>query len=228
MRQLKQMMRARKAQMLWCGPCECITLKCWRENDAYCNCGDEWSQPTPPAPTTHTVKFQSNNNSYGTVNTRSIEVEDGATVDIVENVLVIGEYTVTAIAEAGYRFARRHVRWGWEMPVTITSDLTIVAQFEEYIPIQWIDAPSQASIMIIEGPADESITFTYSPADATHVIADVQITSSDPEVATAIISNASNGVATLRIYWVGHWQAIITYFYELASYEIEVNVSPAP
>ena len=40
MRQLKTMLRARKAQMLWCGPCECLTLKCWRENDEYCNCGD--------------------------------------------------------------------------------------------------------------------------------------------------------------------------------------------
>lgn len=40
MRQLKTMLRARKAQMLWCGSCECLTLKCWRENDEYCNCGD--------------------------------------------------------------------------------------------------------------------------------------------------------------------------------------------
>ena len=40
MRQLKTMLRARKAQMLWCGPCECLTLKCWRENDEYCNCGE--------------------------------------------------------------------------------------------------------------------------------------------------------------------------------------------
>ena len=40
MRQLKQMLRARKAQMLGCWKCECLTLKCWRENDEFCNCGD--------------------------------------------------------------------------------------------------------------------------------------------------------------------------------------------
>ena len=40
MRQLKQMLRVRKAQMLGCGSCECLTLKCRRENDEFCNCGD--------------------------------------------------------------------------------------------------------------------------------------------------------------------------------------------
>lgn len=42
MRQLKQMMRARKAQMLWCGPCECLTLKCRKENDEFCGCWWDW------------------------------------------------------------------------------------------------------------------------------------------------------------------------------------------
>lgn len=46
MRQLKQMMRARKAQMLWCGPCECLTLKCRKENDEFCNCNwESWGWP---------------------------------------------------------------------------------------------------------------------------------------------------------------------------------------
>lgn len=36
MRAIKQFMRNRKAEMLWCGPCECRTLQCWRE--AQCNC----------------------------------------------------------------------------------------------------------------------------------------------------------------------------------------------
>lgn len=43
MRQLKTMLRARKAQMLWCGDCECRTLlarKCANEN---CNCGENKS-----------------------------------------------------------------------------------------------------------------------------------------------------------------------------------------
>lgn len=40
MRQLKQMLRARKAQMLACGPCECRTLQCWRYANENCGCGE--------------------------------------------------------------------------------------------------------------------------------------------------------------------------------------------
>lgn len=73
MRQLKSFMKAKKP--MWrCGECECLTLKCWKENDAFCNCGtssegpgveyvfkdwdgtvlkkwsiDEWATPKAPA-----------------------------------------------------------------------------------------------------------------------------------------------------------------------------------
>lgn len=73
MRQLKNLMKAKKP--MWrCGECECITLKCWRDNDEFCNCGtsseglgveyvfknrngtilkkwsiDEWATPKAPA-----------------------------------------------------------------------------------------------------------------------------------------------------------------------------------
>lgn len=73
MRQLKNFMKAKKP--MWrCGECECVTLKCWRENDTFCNCGtsseglgveyafknwngailkkwsiDEWATPKAPA-----------------------------------------------------------------------------------------------------------------------------------------------------------------------------------
>jgi hypothetical protein len=40
MRQLKTFMRNRKAEMLWCGPCECRTLQCWRYANENCGCGD--------------------------------------------------------------------------------------------------------------------------------------------------------------------------------------------
>ena len=40
MRALKQFMRNRKAEMLWCGECKCRTLQCWRLADEYCDCGD--------------------------------------------------------------------------------------------------------------------------------------------------------------------------------------------
>lgn len=41
MRQLKTFMRNRKAEMLWCGPCECRTLQCWRYANENCGCGEE-------------------------------------------------------------------------------------------------------------------------------------------------------------------------------------------
>lgn len=40
MRQLKTFMRNRKAEMLWCGPCECRTLQCWRYANENCGCGE--------------------------------------------------------------------------------------------------------------------------------------------------------------------------------------------
>lgn len=39
-RQLKTFLRNRKAEMLWCGPCECRTLQCWRYANENCGCGD--------------------------------------------------------------------------------------------------------------------------------------------------------------------------------------------
>lgn len=44
MRQLKNFMKAKKP--MWrCGECECITLKCWKENDTFCNCGTSSEGP---------------------------------------------------------------------------------------------------------------------------------------------------------------------------------------
>ena len=47
MRALKTFMRNRKAEMLWCGPCECRTLQCWRYANENCGCG-EWGSSLPP------------------------------------------------------------------------------------------------------------------------------------------------------------------------------------
>lgn len=41
MRALKTFMRNRKADMLWCGPCECRTLQCWRYANENCGCGEK-------------------------------------------------------------------------------------------------------------------------------------------------------------------------------------------
>jgi len=46
MRQLKTFLRNRKAEMLWCGPCECRTLQCWRYANENCGCaGDTTLEP---------------------------------------------------------------------------------------------------------------------------------------------------------------------------------------
>lgn len=51
MRQLKQFMRNRKADMLWCGTCGCRTLQCRREANENCGCGEGSNpEPTPPTP----------------------------------------------------------------------------------------------------------------------------------------------------------------------------------
>lgn len=40
MRQLKNLMKAKKP--MWrCGECKCVTLQCWRDNDEFCNCGEQ-------------------------------------------------------------------------------------------------------------------------------------------------------------------------------------------
>lgn len=43
MRALKTFLRNRKAEMLWCGPCECRTLQCWRYANENCGCGENKS-----------------------------------------------------------------------------------------------------------------------------------------------------------------------------------------
>lgn len=46
MRQIKKFMEAKRP--MWnCNECKCITIQCWKENDAFCGCG-EWGSPLPP------------------------------------------------------------------------------------------------------------------------------------------------------------------------------------
>lgn len=58
MRQIKTYMRNRKKDMLACGDCVCRTMKCWREANANCNCGGEWSEPTPPTPPIPVITYE--------------------------------------------------------------------------------------------------------------------------------------------------------------------------
>lgn len=225
-RALKQFLKLKKwyceRQECWC---LLISMRRDYENHPeYCWCGDE----AIPTPTTYTVKFQSNNNSYGTVSPKSVEVEAGTAITISGNVFSLGDTDVVATAEPGYIFSRWSVRWGGTMPETITSDLTINATFEAYVPITAIDAPSEDTLTLVEGTSDTSITFTYDPVDATHVIADVTITSDDEDVARAMIEDFDNGVATLHIDWASAGNATVTYSFGVASYDIDVTVTQSP
>ena len=222
MRAIKNLMKA-KRPMWRCGECKCITLNAWRCADEFCNCGEE----TTPAPVTYTVTFQSNDIAMGSVSVEEITVNSGTEISVADNVLVIGENTITAVAESGDRF----VRWttnGWNLPETVTWNMTIVANFEVYVSIETISAPSVNSLSMVEWTSDTSITFTYTPTDATNVIGDIQIFSSDTDVARVMIESFSNGTATIHIDWDSYWTATITYYYELFSYTIDVTVTMSP
>ena len=129
MRALKTFLRKRKADMLWCGDCECRTLKCWRE--ANCICADNSNAPVPPTPTptTYTVTIASNDSDMWSVDTEELIVEEGASITTNNNILTIDTVDVTATAETWYSFSN----WtdeGWNtLPATVTWDITIVANF---------------------------------------------------------------------------------------------------
>jgi hypothetical protein len=75
MRQLKQYLRKRKAQMLAC-ECGCRTLKCWREST--CDCED-WGTPVPPEPV---ISYSlSKVEDVKLINYTSTKLEDGIGVE---------------------------------------------------------------------------------------------------------------------------------------------------
>lgn len=127
MRQLKQFLRKRKAEMLACGDCECRTLKCWRE--ATCDCVKE-PEPTPPTPTTYTVTITVNDDTMWSVDVTSLIVEEWTTIIANNNILTIDTTNITAAAATGYEFSA-WVDDNWDpLPASVSWDITIVATFE--------------------------------------------------------------------------------------------------
>ena len=228
-RALKQFMKLKKG---YCArqECECRTIAAWRDYEnhpEYCWCGDEWN-PVPPTPTTYTVKFQSNNNSYGTVSPKKVEVEPGTSITIEDNEITIGEETIIATAEMWYKLAHWHVRWGGDVPATVTEDMTIVATFIEWVPADWIDEPSETELTIQEGLWTEDVTFTYSPENATNILWYVDVSSDDEDIAKILIKDFADWVATLRITWEGYGSTTLRITYWEARYTIDVTVTRAP
>ena len=167
MRQLKQFLRKRKADMLWCGDCECRTLKCWRE--ANCICDDNASPvPPTPTPTTYTVTITANDSDMGSVDTRELIVEEGTSITTNNNVLTIDTVNITATAVAWYNFsAWTDSNWN-ALPATITWDLSILAVFETAaenftITVDAIDMPEWTTVLLgtWESEEQEEITLPY-------------------------------------------------------------------
>lgn len=119
MRQLKNFMKAKKP--MWrCGECECVTLKCWKENDAFCNCGtsseglgveyvfkdwdgtvlkkwsiDEWATPKAPADPTREATAEYTYTFAGW--DPEVEPINEDTVYTATYTATVNEYTVTWI-----------------------------------------------------------------------------------------------------------------------------------
>lgn len=72
----------------------------------------------------------------GTVDVSSVTVDYGTEISSNDNVLTIGNNTITATAESGYEFSG----WG-TLPATVTGDLTITATFEVIIHNKALGSP---------------------------------------------------------------------------------------
>ena len=77
----------------------------------------------------YTVSIAPNDESYGTVDESSIDVDYGTTISASSNVLTLGEEEITATAEEGYAFSEWTDSNGDPLPATVTWTLGIVAVF---------------------------------------------------------------------------------------------------
>lgn len=136
-RQLLNFLKAKKNRRCW--GCECLTLNQWR-NWQFCYCVSEVNEndntpdtpDEPVVPNTYSVFIQSNDTDYGTVDTLTVEdVEEWTSISANDNVLTIGEATITATAEEWYVFSRwAALPYLSDLPATVTDTLGIVAVFE--------------------------------------------------------------------------------------------------
>lgn len=128
-RLVKEWMKAKKG--ICSSDCECLTITWWRcyAEEHLCNCGDWWSTPpVPPTPTTYTVTITTNDDTYGTVDVNTVEVEWWTSISALDNVLTVWTTDITATAEAGYTFDWWTVDW-WALPSVVDDDITVVANF---------------------------------------------------------------------------------------------------
>lgn len=139
---------------------------------------------------TFSVTISVNDADYGSVNVSSLSnVPYGTAISASDNVLTIGETTITATASEWYQFSS----WG-TLPATVTEDLTITASFDaipeinityscakndsqgQYIGawwgtvswpakiLQWSEVTSISwEILTLTTPTSQTITITATP-----------------------------------------------------------------
>ena len=224
MRQLKNFMKAKKP--MWnCGECKCITLQCWRENDEFCNCGENVTPPVPPVPptpTTHTVFFDEDPSDGGSVSMQSIEVEDWTTTLVENNAITFLPMgtTITATPSDGYIFG------GWSNAIPVIEwNTTITAIFSQIVPVESITAPEENAIQITEWGTGY-IRFGYSPTNATLPGVDINYNCSDDSIANINGTDYDEGNFALMVHWASQWTCTITYSLGGDSYTVDVEVIP--
>lgn len=145
MRQLKQFLRKRKAEMLACGDCECRTLKCWRE--ATCECTNDNIEPGP-TPTPGLIEGTSN---WST---------DSVTVDYNDEETRTAEITFEYSPAEWNSWIELQYDWGGYFTAEITSlsnwqwVITITALQEE-----WMAEPATVSVYL---ESAQSIDYSFT------------------------------------------------------------------
>lgn len=225
MRQLKNFMKAKKP--MWnCGECKCITLQCWRDNDEFCNCGENVTPPTPPTPTTYTVSFSCSPELGWTTSISELEVDGWTAIAYSWNWdIIIWDTEIAAIPEDWYVFTFWSDENGNELPHEVTWNMAVVANFYLVIPIESITAPDDSDVSTTVWEFAETY-FHFSPVDATDVADRIVVTNNTGNAFWYISSYNANWECQIRIEWMTEWSDTITYSLDNVSYDIAVTVTP--
>lgn len=111
MRQIKNFMEAKRP--MWnCNECKCITMQCWKENEAFCGCGEWENSPT--------ARYTFKDWDWTILKT--------GVVNDLETPIPPEDPTRESTAQYDYTFT------GWKPKVKkITKDTTYTAKYEESI-----------------------------------------------------------------------------------------------
>lgn len=130
----------------------------------------------------YTVSIASNDSNYWTVDESSVEVPYGTAISVDGNTLTIGTgedaVVVTATAESGYEFSS----W-WEVPATVTGNLSITATFVVSVSITINDVLSDTT-----GTVGSTVTVYFTKTGTAWLLY-----SDDPDILTVESSDDTGG-----------------------------------